>query len=57
MNRDAHIRVVEDELVLRRALRANLQLADELGAQVVRLPGNVAAELIAYAQPPASRTW
>ena len=35
---------VEDE----RHLRANLQLADELGAQVVRLRGNVAEELAAY---------
>jgi two-component system sensor histidine kinase KdpD len=37
---------VEDE----RHLRANLQLADELGAQVVRLRGDVAEELAAYAQ-------
>lgn len=37
---------VEDE----RRLRANLQLADELGATVVRLRGNVAEELIAYAR-------
>ena len=37
---------VEDE----RRLRANLQLADELGAEVVRLRGKVADELIAYAQ-------
>jgi two-component system sensor histidine kinase KdpD len=39
-------RTVEDD----RQLRATLQLADELGAQVVRLRGNVAGELIAYAQ-------
>jgi two-component system sensor histidine kinase KdpD len=37
---------VEDE----RRLRATLQLADELGAEVVRLRGKVADELIAYAQ-------
>jgi two-component system, OmpR family, sensor histidine kinase KdpD len=37
---------VEDE----RRLRANLQLADELGATVVRLRGKVADELIAYAE-------
>jgi two-component system sensor histidine kinase KdpD len=37
---------VEEE----RQLRANLQLADELGAQVVRLRGNVATELIAHAR-------
>ena len=36
----------EDE----RQLRANLQLADELGATVVRLRGNVAEELIEYAR-------
>jgi len=36
---------VEDE----RNLRANLQLADELGAQVVRLRGRVAEELVQYA--------
>lgn len=33
-----------------RRLRATLQLADELGARVVRLRGRVADELIAYAQ-------
>jgi len=32
-----------------RQLRASLQLADELGAKVVRLRGKVADELIAYA--------
>jgi two-component system sensor histidine kinase KdpD len=37
---------VEEE----RQLRANLQLADELGAQVVRLRGDVATELIAHAR-------
>ncbi len=37
---------VEDE----RRLRAALQLADELGAEVVRLRGKVADELIAYAR-------
>jgi len=37
---------VEDE----RRLRANLQLADELGAQVVRLRGKVADELVAWAR-------
>ena len=37
---------VEDE----RQLRKNLQLADELGAQVVRLRGKVSDELIAYAK-------
>jgi two-component system, OmpR family, sensor histidine kinase KdpD len=37
---------VEDE----RRLRAALQLADELGAQVVRLRGKVADELMAYAR-------
>jgi two-component system, OmpR family, sensor histidine kinase KdpD len=37
---------IEDE----RRLRANLQLADELGATVVRLRGKVSAELIAYAR-------
>lgn len=37
---------VEEE----RELRANLQLADEMGATVVRLRGKVAAELIAYAR-------
>ncbi|HWE63311.1 MAG TPA: universal stress protein [Chloroflexota bacterium] len=37
---------VEDE----RQLRANLQLADELGAQVVHLRGRVADELVAYAR-------
>jgi two-component system sensor histidine kinase KdpD len=39
-------RSVEDD----RQLRANLQLADELGARVVHLRGDVAAELTAYAQ-------
>ncbi|HEY8286932.1 MAG TPA: universal stress protein [Chloroflexota bacterium] len=38
-------RTVEDE----RHLRANLQLADELGAQVVRLRGKPADEVVAYA--------
>ncbi len=33
-----------------RQLRANLQLADDLGATVVRLRGNVAEELIEYAR-------
>jgi two-component system sensor histidine kinase KdpD len=33
-----------------RRLRTHLQLADELGAQVVRLRGNVADELIAFAR-------
>jgi len=33
-----------------RQLRANLQLADELGAQVVRLRGKVAEEVVAYAR-------
>lgn len=33
-----------------RQLRANLQLADELGAQVVRLRGRVADEVVAYAR-------
>jgi two-component system sensor histidine kinase KdpD len=42
--RQAHS--LEDE----RQLRANLQLADELGARVVRLRGAVSAELIAVAQ-------
>ena len=37
---------VEDE----RQLRANLQLADELGARVVRLRGKVADELVAWAR-------
>jgi two-component system sensor histidine kinase KdpD len=37
---------IEDE----RRLRANLQLADELGAQVVRLRGAVADEVVAYAR-------
>jgi two-component system sensor histidine kinase KdpD len=37
---------VEDE----RRLRAALQLADELGAEVVRLRGKVSEELIAYAR-------
>jgi two-component system sensor histidine kinase KdpD len=37
---------VEDE----RRLRTTLQLADELGAQVVHLRGKVAAELMAYAR-------
>jgi two-component system sensor histidine kinase KdpD len=37
---------IEDE----RQLRANLQLADELSAQVVRLRGNAADELVAYAR-------
>jgi two-component system sensor histidine kinase KdpD len=37
---------VEEE----RQLRKNLQLADELGATVVRLRGKVADELVAYAQ-------
>jgi len=37
---------VEDE----RRLRSTLQLADELGAQVVRLRGKVADELLAYAR-------
>ncbi len=37
---------VEDD----RHLRANLQLADELGAQIVRLRGDVVEELVAYAQ-------
>lgn len=37
---------VEDE----RQMRTNLQLADELGARVVRLRGNVADELVAYAR-------
>jgi two-component system sensor histidine kinase KdpD len=37
---------VEDE----RQLRANLQLADELGAQVVRLRGRVSDELVAWAR-------
>ncbi|HVC79737.1 MAG TPA: universal stress protein, partial [Chloroflexota bacterium] len=37
---------LEDE----RRLRANLQLADELGAQVTRLRGKVAEELVAYAR-------
>ncbi len=36
---------IEDE----RHLRANLQLADELGAQVVRLRGKVSDQLVAYA--------
>jgi len=36
---------VEEE----RQLRANLQLADEMGARVVRLRGKVSEELIAYA--------
>ena len=36
---------MEDE----RRLRATLQLADELGSQVVRLRGKVADELMAYA--------
>jgi two-component system sensor histidine kinase KdpD len=39
-------KTVEDE----RHLRANLQLADELGARVVRLRGKVADELAAYAR-------
>ncbi len=39
-------RTVEDE----RRLRSALQLADELGAEVVRLRGKVSEELIAYAQ-------
>ena len=39
-------RTVEEE----RQLRKNLQLADELGATVVRLRGKVADELAAYAQ-------
>jgi two-component system, OmpR family, sensor histidine kinase KdpD len=33
-----------------RQLRANLQLADDLGAQVVRLRGKVADEVVAYAR-------
>ena len=33
-----------------RQLRANLQLADEFGASVVRLRGNIAEEVIAYAR-------
>src|SRR5665213_262600 len=37
---------IEDE----RHLRANLQLADELGAQVVRLRGKPADEVVAYAR-------
>ena len=37
-------RTLEEE----RQLRANLQLADELGAQVLHLRGDVADELIAY---------
>lgn len=39
-------RTVEEE----RQLRANLQLADELGATVVRLRGKVSEELIEYAR-------
>ena len=39
-------RTIEDE----RELRSNLQLADELGATVVRLRGKVADELIEYAK-------
>jgi two-component system, OmpR family, sensor histidine kinase KdpD len=39
-------RTVEDE----RQLRTNLQLADELGARVVRLRGNIADEVLAYAR-------
>ena len=37
-------------VVEERHLRANLQLADELGATVVRLRGHVADELIRYAR-------
>jgi len=33
-----------------RQLRANIQLADDLGARVVRLRGKVSGELIAYAK-------
>jgi two-component system, OmpR family, sensor histidine kinase KdpD len=40
------VQTIEDE----RQLRANLQLADELGAMVVRLRGAASAELIAYAR-------
>ncbi|HVA91779.1 MAG TPA: universal stress protein [Chloroflexota bacterium] len=38
-------RSLEDD----RGLRANLQLADELGARVARVRGKVAAEVVAYA--------
>jgi len=40
------VRSTEDD----RALRSNLQLADDLGARVVRLRGKVSDELIAYAR-------